>query len=161
MRILIYIVIALLALILLYSIRLVYLAKTSAAPAGFGDGSSELSCPIDRPNCVSSKNSEPNFQSTAFRYAGTQEAALSTLKVAISSEPRVEFRFESPTRIEATFRTALFGFPDDAAFEINEGNSTIELRSKSRVGYSDMGVNAKRIERIRLAFIDSSAAVKN
>lgn len=148
-----YIAIALLTLAALYSVRLAYLAKTSAAPSGFGTGASELSCPIDHPSCVSSKNSEAGFRIAAFSYSGAPEAALIKLKTAINSEPRVEFRFESATRIEATFKTALFGFPDDATFEINANNGSIELRSKSRVGYSDLGVNGKRIERIRVAFL--------
>ena len=97
-----YIGIALFLLIVLYSIRLAYLAKTSTAPAGFGLGASELSCPIDRPSCVSSKNSEPGFKIAAFSYSGTAETALIKLKAAISSEPRVEIRFESASRIEAT-----------------------------------------------------------
>lgn len=147
-----YILLALVVLVALYSVRLAYLAKNSAAPAGFGAGTSELICPFDRPSCVSSKNTEAGFQIAAFNYSGAPEAALIKLKAAINSEPRVEFRFESGTRIEATFRTALFGFPDDATFEINANNASIDLRSKSRVGYSDLGVNRKRIERIRVAF---------
>lgn len=51
-------------------------------------------------------------------------------------------------RVEATDTTQWFGFKDDVVIRLNEGstNSTImDVRSKSRVGRSDIGVNAKRI----------------
>lgn len=51
-------------------------------------------------------------------------------------------------RIEATAVTRWFGFRDDVVFRLQAGpaNSTImDMRSKSRVGRSDIGVNANRI----------------
>jgi uncharacterized protein (DUF1499 family) len=149
MRIIGYSLLALVALLALYSVRLAYLAKNSAAPAGFGAGTSELICPIDRPSCVSSSNSEAGFQIDALSYQGSAELAFAKLKAAIKIEPRVKIRFDSATRIEVSFSSALFGFPDDAVFELDAANAKIALRSKSRVGYSDLGVNRKRIERIR------------
>ena len=51
-------------------------------------------------------------------------------------------------RIEATATTLLFGFRDDVVVRIVEneaGGVSIDMRSKSRVGKSDLGQNAKRI----------------
>ena len=50
-------------------------------------------------------------------------------------------------RIEATDRTFWFGFTDDIVIRIipNGAGSRIDVRSASRVGKSDLGVNAKRI----------------
>ena len=51
-------------------------------------------------------------------------------------------------RIEATATTLLFGFKDDVVVRIVEneaGGVSIDVRSKSRVGKSDLGQNAKRI----------------
>lgn len=51
-------------------------------------------------------------------------------------------------RIEATDTTRWFGFKDDVVIRISQEatGSVIDVRSKSRVGRSDVGVNAKRIE---------------
>jgi uncharacterized protein (DUF1499 family) len=50
-------------------------------------------------------------------------------------------------RIEATATTEWFGFKDDIVIRIRPagGGSRVDLRSVSRVGRSDLGVNARRI----------------
>jgi uncharacterized protein (DUF1499 family) len=50
-------------------------------------------------------------------------------------------------RVEA--KTRLLRFVDDVEFELRVGQGVIAVRSASRVGYSDLGVNRRRIERIR------------
>lgn len=52
-------------------------------------------------------------------------------------------------RIEATEKLAWFGFKDDVVlrFTETEEGTRVDMRSKSRIGRSDVGVNAKRIER--------------
>jgi uncharacterized protein (DUF1499 family) len=51
-------------------------------------------------------------------------------------------------RIEATATTFWFGFKDDVVVRVTpaDGGSRIDVRSVSRVGRSDVGTNAKRIE---------------
>ncbi len=44
------------------------------------------------------------------------------------------------------------GFVDDFEAHVGPGARVIELRSASRLGYSDFGVNRKRVEAIRTAF---------
>ena len=58
-------------------------------------------------------------------------------------------------RIEATATTLLFGFKDDVVIRVTPTprGSRVDLRSESRVGESDLGVNAKRIE----SFLDALA----
>lgn len=59
-------------------------------------------------------------------------------------------------RIEATDTTLWFGFKDDVVIRIspNSTGSLIDIRSKSRVGTSDLGVNAKRISHLLKDFSD-------
>jgi uncharacterized protein (DUF1499 family) len=52
--------------------------------------------------------------------------------------------------LEATETTAFFGFEDDVVIRVRSGEpgtSRIDVRSKSRVGRSDVGANAARIRR--------------
>jgi uncharacterized protein (DUF1499 family) len=54
-----------------------------------------------------------------------------------------------PDDIHAEFRSRVFGFVDDVEFFFPAGQRVIHVRSASRTGYSDFGVNRKRIERMR------------
>ncbi len=58
--------------------------------------------------------------------------------------------YQQPGHIEATERSFWFGFTDDIVIQVQSisgDTSRIDLRSASRVGRSDLGVNAKRITR--------------
>jgi len=52
-------------------------------------------------------------------------------------------------RIEATEKLTWFGFKDDVVFRVTseDGGTRVDMRSKSRIGRSDVGVNADRINR--------------
>jgi uncharacterized protein (DUF1499 family) len=54
--------------------------------------------------------------------------------------------------IHAEFTSFLFRFVDDVEFLLDDGSKTIHVRSASRVGYSDLGVNRRRVEAIRSRF---------
>ena len=54
-------------------------------------------------------------------------------------------------RVEA--KTRLLRFVDDLEFELRTGDGVIAVRSASRVGYSDLGANRRRIEKIRKALV--------
>ena len=151
-KILIRVGIVLLVLILAYVLRLIYLVQNTPAAAGFGTGSAITACATAKPNCVSTYNAEDSFKANPIAFSGDAASALAKLKAAIQTEPNVEVVFENAQQIEVTFKTALFGFCDDARFAINPAANHIEFRSTSRVGYSDLGVNRKRMERIRTAF---------
>ncbi len=151
-KILIRVGIVLLVLILAYVLRLIYLVQNTPAAAGFGTGTAITACPTSKPNCVSTLNTEEGFKAYPIAFSGDAASAVAKLKAAIQTEPNVEVVFENAQQIEVTFKTALFGFRDDARFAINPATNHIEFSSASRVGYSDLGVNRKRMERIRAAF---------
>ena len=154
-KIFIGIAIVLLVLVLAYVVRLIYLVQNTPAAAGFGTGSAITACPTTKPNCVSTLNTENGFKASPITFTGDTASAFAKLKAAIQTEPNSEFVFENAQQIDVTFKTALFGFRDDASFAINLPANQIEFRSQSRVGYSDLGVNRKRMERIRAAFAAS------
>jgi uncharacterized protein (DUF1499 family) len=55
--------------------------------------------------------------------------------------------------IHATFTSFLFRFVDDVEFSFDDETKVINVRSASRTGYSDLGVNRRRVEEIRKRFI--------
>ena len=46
------------------------------------------------------------------------------------------------------------GFVDDSEFYFSKDKNVIQMRSAARLGESDLGVNRRRLEQIRLAFQD-------
>lgn len=74
------------------------------------------------------------------------------LVAIVTSMPRATIVERGPKAMRAEFRTFLFRFVDDVVFELDDVKKTIEFRSASRVGRSDLGVNRKRMETIRALF---------
>jgi uncharacterized protein (DUF1499 family) len=57
--------------------------------------------------------------------------------------------FESDDYLHAECRSAVFGFVDDLELHLRRQSNSIAVRSASRLGYRDFGVNRKRVERLR------------
>lgn len=53
--------------------------------------------------------------------------------------------------LAATFTSAIFGFVDDVEIRLDTANKVLHIRSSSRTGYADFGVNRNRVEAIRAA----------
>lgn len=53
--------------------------------------------------------------------------------------------------LAATFTSAVFGFVDDVEIRLDNTNKVLQIRSSSRTGYADFGVNRNRVEAIRAA----------
>ena len=110
-------------------------------------------CPTS-PNCVSSLSEDRSHYVEPLKYNGTPEEAREKLISAINSMKRSEIVTAEIDYIHATFQSALFGFVDDAEFSFDDQRKVIDVRSASRTGYSDLGVNRKRVEEIRMRFVN-------
>ena len=100
-------------------------------------------CP-DTPNCVCSDAADE-----AHAIAPLQ-ADLQTIFELLAGMERVTIVTHTDTYLYAEFTSRVFRFVDDVEFHA-DGRGTVHVRSASRLGYSDMGVNRKRIETIRAA----------
>ncbi|MDH5728387.1 MAG: DUF1499 domain-containing protein [Gammaproteobacteria bacterium] len=116
-------------------------------------------CP-DKPNCVSSQASRQQQQIAPIVYIGDQVTAIQNLKQLMLDLPRVQLVSEKNHYLHFSVTTAVFRFVDDVEFIFDDTSKVIHVRSASRVGYSDMGVNRKRVENIRQLFqtIDAHSA---
>ncbi|BAB72960.1 DUF1499 domain-containing protein [Anabaena sp. FACHB-709] len=108
-------------------------------------------CP-NSPNCVSSQSTDTVHQIAPLNFISTPEEAINKLKSVIQSLPRTKIISESPDYLYAEFQSALLGFVDDVEFYLDRNANVIQVRSASRLGQSDLGVNRKRIETIRAKF---------
>ena len=114
-------------------------------------------CPMS-PICVSSQASAENQRVEALRYSGDAAQAQNRLLAVLKGMERVKIQRADAGYVHAEFRSALFGFVDDVEFHFDPPGA-IQVRSASRVGYSDFGVNRKRVEAIRTGFAASGGAV--
>ncbi|GEM_PF-594602 len=108
-------------------------------------------CP-NRPNCVSSETTDPVRFIEPIKFLGSPADVWVVLKFSLQSLPRTYVVEESGWYLRAEAKSRLFGFVDDVEFVMNVRSGVIHVRSASRTGYSDLGVNRKRIERVRKMF---------
>jgi uncharacterized protein (DUF1499 family) len=108
-------------------------------------------CP-DSPNCVSSQSSDSSHFVEPLSYPDSRAKAKTRLLEIIESMPRTQIISSTPLYIHAEVTSLLFRFVDDVEFLFEEESNLIHVRSASRIGYSDLGVNRKRIEGIRQRF---------
>jgi len=108
-------------------------------------------CP-GTPNCVSSqeKNSQHRVQSITFQ--GPLELAKEKLYRVINSMRGTRIITQDVVYWHVEFTTQLLRFIDDVEFYFDESKSLIHVRSASRQGYWDLGVNRRRVETIRSRF---------
>jgi uncharacterized protein (DUF1499 family) len=79
------------------------------------------------------------------------EAALARLVPLVEALPRTQVLERSGDYLHATCSSALFGFVDDLELHADAAAGVLQARSVSRLGDSDLGVNAKRLAALERA----------
>ncbi|PSB28287.1 DUF1499 domain-containing protein [Stenomitos frigidus] len=128
------------------------LAGTRPANLGVVDGKF-APCPTT-PNCVSSQSQDKEHAIDPLRYTSTSEDAFSKLKAMLEAQPRVNILTTTDDYIRTEFTIPIVGFVDDVEFYLDRAANLIQVRSASRLGESDLGVNRKRIETLRTKMRD-------
>lgn len=130
---------------------LVVMSSTASRPAHLGLHSGKLAPVSDSPNCVSTMTDKGSYKIAPIDVSGVDQP-LKKLKAAIeSSVPRSKLVAEEGDYLYYEFTSLVFRFVDDGEFLLDEARNVIDFRSSSRVGYSDLGANRKRMEKIRAA----------
>ncbi|MEM8722304.1 MAG: DUF1499 domain-containing protein [Cyanobacteria bacterium P01_G01_bin.39] len=139
------------SLIITLSVSLT-IANPAWAAIGLNDGQLS-SCPSS-PNCVVSQNGDQEHTIEPIAYQSDRATAKETLLKVLSVVPRTKVIDQTDDYIHTESTSRIFKFVDDAEFYFPEDQNVIHVRSASRVGESDLGVNRRRIEQIRLAMKD-------
>lgn len=116
-----------------------------------------LSCP-STPNCVCSYDQDAEHGIAPLTFATTPAVAWANLKSVIQALERTEIVTETEHYLHVEFTTKLMGFVDDVEFYLDAGANAIQVRSASRMGKGDLGVNRNRIESLRTALQKADAA---
>jgi uncharacterized protein (DUF1499 family) len=107
-------------------------------------------CP-NSPNCVSSEGDRASSRVEPLTFQDPPEKAWDNLRETLR-EMGGKIQEEHDGFLWATFTSRVFRFVDDVEFRMVSTAGMIHVRSGSRVGYSDLGVNRKRVEKLRTLF---------
>ena len=112
-------------------------------------------CPSS-PNCVWSgaDASDTQHAIAPLAFEGDPEAAWHAARAAVMDLPRTRVVVHEPGYLAAECRSALFRFVDDLELRLDPEKRQIEVRSASRTGYGDMGVNRRRVESLRASLAE-------
>jgi uncharacterized protein (DUF1499 family) len=112
------------------------------------ESSESLDCP-DTPNCVSSLAENPKFRVEPFKLKKDPKSSWDIVKKTVELLPRTKVVSADNSDIHAECKSMIFRFVDDLTLHLTASNSIIHIRSASRIGYSDFGVNRRRVETLR------------
>jgi uncharacterized protein (DUF1499 family) len=121
-------------------------------PEGLGIHDGQLAACPTSPNCVSSGAEDSQHAIRPIEFSGDPADAWRAARAAVTALPRTPIVYEANGYLHAESRSALFRYVDDLELQLRAEGRTIAIRSASRVGFSDMGVNRDRVERLRSLF---------
>ena len=132
------------------------LLSKSGKPPGLVAGKLSI-CP-DKPNCVSSEqyNDAGHYLEPVALQSAASPDPLTVIKGVIADMGGV-IQAQDGGYIAATFSSPVFGFVDDLEIRVDQDELLIHIRSASRAGYGDAGVNRKRVERFRKLYAEKAA----
>ncbi|MDD1608081.1 MAG: DUF1499 domain-containing protein [Methylococcaceae bacterium] len=105
-------------------------------------------CPTS-PNCVSSQAADKAHFIAPFKIVGAIDVASLALKNALLRQSRTVITQEMENTLHAEATSLIFRFVDDVDILLDSEARLFHIRSASRVGYGDFGVNRKRVENLR------------
>jgi len=133
-------------------ISLLFLIGCSSTAPKLGIENGQLVPCSTKPNCVNSLATDDQHKIAPITLASSSAETKITLLKVLNNLPRVKIISSTETYIRAEFKSKILGFVDDVEFyfpSLSSEKTVIQVRSASRIGYSDLGVNRDRMEFIR------------
>jgi uncharacterized protein (DUF1499 family) len=136
------------------------LSLTAGRPDNLGVHNGRLSgCP-ESPNCVCTQASGQQHWIEPLTSDADAPATMQRIVDVLATMSGVTIIERGATYLHAEFRSPFFRFVDDVEFLLEPETGRIHFRSASRVGYSDLSANRKRMEEFRRRFKASSATTR-
>jgi uncharacterized protein (DUF1499 family) len=112
-------------------------------------------CPSS-PNCVSTlaPGEDSQHAIAPYPYRKSRPEAKEFLKAIVARLPRTKLVQEEEDYLHYEFTSLLLRFVDDVEFFFDENSKIVHFRSASRTGYSDLGVNRRRMEDLRSRLVE-------
>ena len=103
-----------------------------------------------KPNSVNSQAAPSHYAAIMpFVVQGEPAAFFAKVVRVVAAQKGAKVIQQTPAYVYAEFTTPLMGYVDDVEFALDADRGVVHVRSASRLGYSDLGANRKRIEAIR------------
>jgi uncharacterized protein (DUF1499 family) len=130
---------------------ILFIILTIASMTNHADSLAKKKLPpcLNTPNCVSSQASDKGHYIAPFKISGDPKLAWEGLRSAILSHNRMIITHETDKTLHAEATSLVLQFIDDIDAILDVDAGVIHIRSASRIGHSDFGVNRKRIEAFR------------
>jgi uncharacterized protein (DUF1499 family) len=128
---------------------------SGARPSNLGFNRGKFKPCSWKPNCVSSTadpTSDAKHHIAPLAFKDDPAAAWQRLTAIVKAAPRVAIVRESADYLHAEFASKGLGFVDDVEFALDAKAGRIHMRSASRLGVRDFGVNRARLEWLRGKF---------
>jgi uncharacterized protein (DUF1499 family) len=113
-------------------------------PSNLGVKDGKLAACPGTPNCVNSQSD--NAQA---KIAALPAVSIAEIKKVVDGMEGSTIIEENNNYLYAEFKSKLMGYVDDVEFYLDSNTNSVQVRSASRLGKSDLGVNRKRVEEIR------------
>ena len=117
---------------------------TGERPSNLGVKDSQLTACPGTPNCVNSQSDDPQS-----KIEPLPAKSITEIKQVVEGMERTTIVEETDNYLYAEFQSKLMGYVDDVEFYVDPNANAVQVRSASRLGKSDLGVNRKRVEEIR------------
>lgn len=105
-------------------------------------------CP-DKPNCVSTLTSSKDHKVEAWNLNKETPEVLKSIKSEILKLSRTKLVEETENSLHFVFTSMIFRYKDDVWFYADQSNKKLQFKSASRIGYSDLGANKKRMNKLK------------
>lgn len=120
--------------------------RNLSMPAGLGPADGKLAALPSSPNAVSSQTDQDEKRVEPLPFKGDMATSRAQLLAALKAYGGIEVVRDDGSYLHAVATTATMRFRDDLEFLFDEQAGVIHVRSASRIGYSDGGLNRKRHE---------------
>ena len=117
---------------------------TGEKPSNLGVKDDRLTACPGTPNCVNSQSDDPQS-----KIEPLPAKSIAEIKQVVEGMERTTIVEEADNYLYAEFQSKLMGYVDDVEFYLDSAANAVQVRSASRLGKSDLGVNRKRVEEIR------------
>jgi len=147
------VILLLVALVLVFFFVRGFMSRSGSAS---GLMNNQLAACSDKPNCVCSEVSpEMDSYISPITLPFDNLAKSKAILVAAIVDLGGQIQAENDDYLAATFTSAFFGFVDDLEARLDVSKGVLHIRSASRVGHSDFGINRKRVELLKRRFTES------
>ena len=117
---------------------------TGKKPSDLGVTDGKLKACPGTPNCVNSQSDDPQS-----KIEPLPATSIAEIKGVVEGMEKTTIVEETDNYLYAEFQSKLMGYVDDVEFYVDSEANLTHVRSASRLGKSDLGVNRKRVEEIR------------